>query len=68
MGFSEVMKTKYYGTKGHIGFYTNSVKRAIAWFEKNNIKVINSIQTNGYLTDEEWAEFFAEHDFLVGKM
>ena len=35
-------------------------------YNKNNIKVINSIQTNGYLTDEEWAEFFAEHDFLVG--
>lgn len=26
----------------------------------------NAIQTNGTLLDEEWADFFAEHDFLVG--
>lgn len=36
----EVMKTKYYGTNGHIGFYTNSVKRALCWFEKNGMEVI----------------------------
>lgn len=25
-----------------------------------------ALQTNGYLIDEEWAEFFAEHRFLIG--
>ena len=25
-----------------------------------------AIQTNGYVIDDTWAEFLAEHDFLVG--
>ena len=37
--YVEAMKMKFYGTKGHIGFYTNSVFRSMAWFEKNGIKV-----------------------------
>ena len=35
----------------------------------NNTKKIPisySLQTNGYCLEEEWAEFFAEHKFLVG--
>lgn len=35
----EFMKSKYYGLNGHIGFYTNSVYRAKAWFEKNGIPI-----------------------------
>ncbi len=35
----EFMKSMYYGTNGHIGFYTNSVMRAKAWFENNNIPI-----------------------------
>lgn len=35
-------------------------------YNKNKIKVHNSIQTNGYQINEEWARFFAENDFLVG--
>jgi uncharacterized protein len=39
-------------------------------FEKNynikNIKIQNSIQTNGYIIDDKWASFFAENHFLVG--
>ncbi|MDR2024455.1 MAG: anaerobic sulfatase maturase [Hungatella sp.] len=31
-----------------------------------NIKIMNSIQTNGYQLGEEWAEFFAANNFLVG--
>lgn len=31
-----------------------------------NLPVHNSIQTNGYALNEEWASFFAEHHFLVG--
>jgi len=34
-------------------------------YNKGSI-ISNSIQTNGYGLDEEWAKFFAENDFLVG--
>lgn len=30
------------------------------------IRISHAIQTNGYLIDDEWAEFFAENHFLVG--
>ncbi len=33
----EFMKTNYYGEKGHIGFYTNSVPRALQWFKDSGI-------------------------------
>lgn len=35
-------------------------------YNKRNVKIMNSIQTNGYKLDEEWAEFFAANNFLVG--
>lgn len=35
----EFMKIPYYGEKGHIGFYTNSVRRALAWFEDRGIPI-----------------------------
>ncbi len=35
-------------------------------YNKNNISVYNSIQTNGYDINEEWACFFKEQNFLVG--
>ncbi len=35
-------------------------------YNTKNIKVSNSIQTNGYIIDDEWASFFAENHFLVG--
>jgi len=31
-----------------------------------NQKIQNSIQTNGVIIDEEWADFFSEEDWLVG--
>lgn len=37
----ECMKSKYYGEKGHIGFKTNSVQRAVAWFESQGCAVID---------------------------
>lgn len=30
------------------------------------VQVNFSIQTNGYIVDDQWARFFAEHHFLVG--
>lgn len=35
-------------------------------YNSRNLPVYNSIQTNGYALNEEWAAFFAEHHFLVG--
>ncbi|MBR6748777.1 MAG: anaerobic sulfatase maturase [Clostridia bacterium] len=35
-------------------------------YNTKNIPVHNSIQTNGYLIDEQWAKFFADNHFLVG--
>lgn len=36
----EFMKSKYYGEKGHIGFKTNSVYRALEYFKNNGVEVI----------------------------
>lgn len=35
-------------------------------YNTKNLRIENTIQTNGYCIDETWAEFFAEHHFLVG--
>lgn len=35
-------------------------------FNQKGVKITNSIQTNGYRMNEEWAKFLAEHHFLVG--
>lgn len=35
-------------------------------YNRNHCKLEYAIQTNGYLIDDEWAEFFAENRFLVG--
>ena len=35
-------------------------------YNKKNIAVANSVQTNGLAIDREWASFWAEHGFLVG--
>jgi len=55
----EFMKTQYYGQRGHIGFYTNSVARAKAWFERNGVAIREeSLREEGgklasfYLKDE----------------
>lgn len=52
-------------TLAGLGFYRN----LIALQERYNtrkIPVYNSIQTNGFGLNEEWAKFFADHHFLVG--
>lgn len=35
----ECMKTPFYGANGHIGFYCNSVPRALAWFRARQIPI-----------------------------
>lgn len=35
-------------------------------YAKPGIEIRNAIQTNGYLINDEWAEFLAENHFLVG--
>lgn len=44
-------------------------RRAVEYqkhYNKNGVRVLNVIQTNGYALDEEWCRFFAENNFLVG--
>lgn len=35
-------------------------------YNRKNIAITNSIQTNGIVIDDEWARFLAENKFLVG--
>jgi len=35
-------------------------------FNSQGKEIRNTLQTNGILLDEEWAEFFWEHNFLIG--
>ncbi|HJB94412.1 MAG TPA: anaerobic sulfatase maturase [Candidatus Mediterraneibacter intestinigallinarum] len=35
-------------------------------FNRNQARVMNTIQTNGLGLNDEWCRFFKEHDFLVG--
>lgn len=35
-------------------------------YNVNKVAIYNSIQTNGLVVDEAWAEFFAKNKFLVG--
>lgn len=48
-----------------IDFYRDVVKHQQSWVGKG-VKVVNFIQTNATLVTEEWARFFARHNFLVG--
>jgi uncharacterized protein len=48
-----------------VDFFRRSVELAESYLQPGQ-RASYTIQTNGTLLDEEWAAFFAEHDFLVG--
>jgi len=35
-------------------------------YNRNNVEILHTFQTNGLLVDDEWAEFFIANKFLVG--
>lgn len=48
-----------------LDFFKRSVELAYQ-YKKPNQRILHTIQTNGTLIDDEWAEFFKEHHYLVG--
>jgi uncharacterized protein len=48
-----------------VEFFRRSVELANQYLKPGQ-KAVFTIQTNGTLLDEEWAQFFKENDFLVG--
>lgn len=44
------------------GFFVDTVKK----YNTKNSRIFFSVQTNGTLIDDEWAEFFAKNKILVG--
>ena len=46
-------------------FFRKSVELAEQYRQPGQ-RIVYTIQTNGTLIDDEWAEFFAAHNFLVG--
>lgn len=35
-------------------------------FNKNHVRILNTLQTNGYGLNEQWCAFFKKHSFLLG--
>lgn len=48
-----------------LDFFKRSVELANQ-YRKPNQRILHTIQTNGTLIDDEWAEFFKENQYLVG--
>lgn len=46
--------------------YFRKVVSLQQWYLPEGKRIHNAFQTNGTLLNQEWAEFFAEHHFLVG--
>lgn len=49
-----------------IDFYKKALEFQSIYAKKFRRKVVNSLQTNGTLINDEWAQFFAQHQFLIG--
>ena len=47
-------------------FYQELVEYVAAHKNPKHLRIHYALQTNGYLMDERWAEFFAKHHFLIG--
>lgn len=47
-----------------LAFYQKAV--ALQQHYANGKTIVNTFQTNGTLIDREWAQFFSQHQFLVG--
>ncbi len=48
-----------------LDFYRSFVD-CVKKHNKNSLKINYAIQTNGYVVNDEWADFFKNHGFLVG--
>ena len=48
-----------------LDFFRNVI-RYTQQYNKNHCDIHLALQTNGYGTNDEWAQFFAEHHFLLG--
>ena len=35
-------------------------------YNRRNVKILNTLQTNGLHLDESWCKFFKDHEFLIG--
>lgn len=46
--------------------YFERLIRLVEKYNTKNLQVSYALQTNGYGITEEWAKFFAKHNFLVG--
>lgn len=52
-----------------IDFFEKAValqKKYKQQYQRNNLHIMNSFQTNGYELDRQWAKFFKRNQFLVG--
>lgn len=52
-------------TLAGLEFFEKSVEYQTR-YNVNGVKIQNSLQTNGYMLDEAWMDFFAKNHFLVG--
>lgn len=52
-------------TLAGLDFFKNVIALENKW-NVNHVNIQNSIQTNGFLIDDTWAEFLHNHNFLVG--
>lgn len=52
-------------TLSGLDFFKNMINY-VKQYNKNNVRISYSLQTNGYAITEEWCEFFSKHNFLLG--